>query len=154
MHSPNSTLKPSLTGTRDRGARTCILRAVSSGPGSSRGPSLAPQVPSPPALGSLLTVDHQLGSPGRGARLVGGLALVVSAVGGRDGGQEQRAFIQHRQAGPVTQRLGRRALPPRDLRLGRPWQGTGSSGATPCLLLGLHPHCPHPPPAQPRRKHP
>lgn len=107
----------------------------------------------PPALGSLLTMDHQLGSPGRGARLVSGLALVVSAVRGRDGGQEQRAFVQHRQAGPATQRLGRRALPPRDLRLGRPWQGTSSSAATPCLLLGPHPHCPHPPPTQPRCKH-
>lgn len=58
-----------------------------------------------PALGSLLTMDYQPGSPGCGARLVGGLTLVVSTVGGRDRGQKQRAFIQHCQARPATQGL-------------------------------------------------
>ena len=58
-----------------------------------------------PTLGSLLTMDYQLGSPGCGARLVGGLTLVVSTVRGRDGGQKQRAFLQHCQARPATQGL-------------------------------------------------
>lgn len=83
-------------------------------------------VPAAPALGPLLTIDHQLGPPGRGARLVGGLALVVSAIAGRDRGQEQRAFVQHCQARPATQGLRGSTLPPRDLRLGRPWPGTQS----------------------------
>lgn len=123
-----------------------LLRGGPSGEGAPMQPAALrrPQAPSRssaprrggcplPRAGAMLTEHHQLGSPGRGARLVGGLALVVPAVAGGDRGQEQRAIIQHRQARPATQGLRGRALPPRDLRLGGPCRVQGVSGMNTCL---------------------
>lgn len=95
-----------------------------------------------PCPGVPLTVDHQPGSPGRGARLVCGLALVLPTVRERDRGQEQGPFLQHCHTWPARQGLCRWALPPRDLRLGRPWQGVPRSAWTyppppPPVLMSL-----------------